>query len=89
MDRWTQDQDIIAAIISVVHDERERAEKYNHLMYDNPGKYTRLYKQPIPCGYEDDVKQLKKARDAHKKTADKLWQMIGQDGYGKPYYLIK
>lgn len=87
MDRFTQEQDLVAAILSKIRQEQERSSICYSLMYDNPGKYTRLYKQPIPFGFETEIKNLKKERDLHDKRAKKLWGLLAQDKYGAPYYL--
>ena len=51
---------------------RKEAERTGGLMYDNPGKYSRYYLQPVPRGFEEEVKSLKKLRDFHKRMYDKL-----------------
>ena len=89
MDRFTQEQDIVAAIISKIREEQDRAGTCYTLMYVNPGKYSRRYRESVPFGFEEEVKNLNKERQLHLKLVKKLWSLVDQDGFGKPYYLIK
>lgn len=55
---------------------RKAAAICGSLMYDNPGKYSRFYGQPVPFGYEATIKELKKQRDFHKRQAKKLYEEL-------------